>query len=89
VGQPRLPRKQNLPANQLWPNLRTPRALNVATWREFDSEVPEFAARIRARLDAHKHKTIATVRKDGSPRISGIESEIEGGELQFGRCGAP
>ena len=53
----------------------------MATWREFDSEVPEFAARIRARLDAHKHKTIATVRKDGSPRISGIESEIEGGEL--------
>jgi hypothetical protein len=56
----------------------------VATWQEFAEEAPEFAARIRARLDAHKHKTIATLRKDGSPRISGIECEIEDGELQFG-----
>ena len=30
---------------------------------EFESEVQEFAARIRGRLDAHKHKTIATLRK--------------------------
>ena len=56
----------------------------MATWEEFAAEEPEFAARVRARLDARKHKTIATVRKDGSPRISGIECEIEGGELQFG-----
>jgi hypothetical protein len=56
----------------------------VATWHEFADEVPEFAARIRARLEAHTHKTVATLRKDGSPRISGVECEIEDGELQFG-----
>ena len=56
----------------------------MAAWREFETEAPEFAARVRSRFDAHKHKTIATLRKDGSPRISGIECEIEGGELQFG-----
>jgi hypothetical protein len=56
----------------------------VASWREFEAEVPEFAARVRARLDAHTHKTIATVRKNGSPRISGIECNIDNGELQFG-----
>jgi len=56
----------------------------VATWQEFAEEVPEFAARVRTRLDAHTHKTIATLRKDGSPRISGVECEIEDGELQFG-----
>jgi hypothetical protein len=56
----------------------------VATWAAFEAEAPELAARIRARLDAHKHKTIATLRRDGSPRISGIECEIEDGELQFG-----
>jgi pyridoxamine 5'-phosphate oxidase-like protein len=56
----------------------------VARWQEFEAEVPEFAERVRARLDSHKHKTIATLRRDGAPRISGIECEIEDGELQFG-----
>ena len=35
-------------------------------------------------FDAHRHKTIATLRADGSPRISGIEAVFEGGELVFG-----
>jgi len=33
---------------------------------------------------AHKHHTIATLRADGSPRISGIETTFEDGELSFG-----
>ena len=53
-------------------------------WEEFEAEAPEFAARVRERLDAHKHKTIATLRRDGSPRISGTECEFEDGELTFG-----
>jgi Pyridoxamine 5'-phosphate oxidase len=56
----------------------------VASWREFASEAPELAARAEGFLDAHKHKTLATLRKDGSPRISGTECEIVDGELQFG-----
>jgi hypothetical protein len=39
---------------------------------------------VRARFDAGRHKTIATLRADGSPRISGIEVEFDGGELTFG-----
>lgn len=39
---------------------------------------------MRALFDAHRHKTIATLRVDGSPRISGIEAEFEDGELVFG-----
>jgi hypothetical protein len=35
-------------------------------------------------FDAHRHKTIATLRADGSPRISGIEAAFEDGELVFG-----
>ncbi|MBA3422430.1 MAG: pyridoxamine 5'-phosphate oxidase family protein, partial [Thermoleophilaceae bacterium] len=31
-----------------------------------------------------KHKTIATLRRDGSPRISGTEAKIADGELWFG-----
>ena len=39
---------------------------------------------MRARLDAHTHKTLATVRRDGSPRISGTETELREGELWIG-----
>jgi len=45
---------------------------------------PEFAAAVRAAFGKSKHKTMATLRADGSPRISGIEAEFEDGELRFG-----
>ena len=56
----------------------------MATWQELEDAEPDFAARVRRLLDAGRHKTIATVRADGSPRISGIECEITDGELRFG-----
>ena len=56
----------------------------MATWREVELAEPVFAHRVRALFDAHRHKTIATLRADGSPRISGIESQFENGELTFG-----
>jgi hypothetical protein len=56
----------------------------MTTWRDVEQAAPEFAQRVRALFDAHKHKTIATLRADGAPRISGIEASFEGGELTFG-----
>jgi hypothetical protein len=56
----------------------------MASWAEVEAEAPELARLARERLDAHVHKTIATLRADGSPRISGIEAKIDGGELTFG-----
>lgn len=56
----------------------------VTAWRDFEQAAPEFAQRVRAMFDAHRHKTIATLRADGSPRISGIEAVFEDGELVFG-----
>ncbi len=56
----------------------------MATWSEFEAAAPELAADVRARFDAHKHKTIATLRRDGSPRISGTETQFEDGELWIG-----
>jgi hypothetical protein len=56
----------------------------VASWSRFEAEAPELAARVRERLDAHGHKTIATIRRDGSPRISGTETEFSDGELRIG-----
>ncbi len=45
----------------------------MTAWGEFEGAEPEFALRVQGLFDAHRHKTIATVRADGSPRISGIE----------------
>jgi hypothetical protein len=56
----------------------------MATWSEFAAAAPELAERVKARFDAHKHKTMATLRKDGSPRISGTECRFEDGELWIG-----
>ena len=56
----------------------------MTTWNEFEKAEPEFAGRVRALFDAGRHKTIATLRADGSPRISGIECEFEDGDLRFG-----
>ena len=56
----------------------------MVTWHEVVEAEPDFARRVGALFDAHRHKTIATIRADGSPRISGVESQFENGELVFG-----
>ena len=56
----------------------------MASWSEFEAAAPELAERVRRRLDAHTHKTLATIRADGSPRISGTETELKDGELWIG-----
>lgn len=55
----------------------------MVTWQEVEHDAPEFAARVKTLFQARKHKTMATLRADGSPRISGIETQI-GDELTFG-----
>jgi hypothetical protein len=56
----------------------------MASWQEIEAEAPALVARARELFDANKHKTLATLRRDGSPRISGIEITFEDGELRFG-----
>ena len=56
----------------------------MARWSEVEAEAPELAKRAREFFDARTHKTLATLRKDGSPRISGIEADFRDGELWFG-----
>jgi hypothetical protein len=56
----------------------------MPSWSDFEAAAPELAARVRERLDAHAHKTLATVRRDGSPRISGTETALREGELWIG-----
>jgi hypothetical protein len=56
----------------------------VATWSEFESAEPEFAARVKALMSSRKHLTIATLRRSGAPRISGSEVEFADGQLRIG-----
>ena len=56
----------------------------MASWRAVEEEAPELAALARRYLDAFTHKTLATLRRDGSPRISGTEIEFSRGDLWLG-----
>jgi hypothetical protein len=59
----------------------------VASWSEIEAEAPELAARARELLEARTHRTLATLRRDGSPRISGTEIKFAEGEVWFGSMG--
>lgn len=56
----------------------------MASWKEFAAAAPDLAPRVEQRLAAHTHKTLATLRRDGSPRISGSEANLADGELWIG-----
>lgn len=56
----------------------------MTRWSDLVAAEPDFAARLQRLFDAGRHKTIATLRADGSPRISGIECEFADGNLRFG-----
>jgi hypothetical protein len=53
----------------------------MASFADVEAAEPAFAARVRASFDAHGHKFLATLRADGSPRISGIEARFVSGNL--------
>jgi hypothetical protein len=56
----------------------------MTTWREFEAGAPELAAAVRARLEAMKHHVLATLRRDGSPRVSGTEVAFRDEALTIG-----
>lgn len=56
----------------------------MASWSEVEAQAPEHSALARRYFDAYVHKTLATLRKDGSPRISGTEVIFADGEMWMG-----
>jgi hypothetical protein len=56
----------------------------MASWSEVEADAPGLAARARELFEAHTHKTLATLRRDGSPRISGTEMQFADGDVWFG-----
>ena len=56
----------------------------MATWEQFAQEAPELAEAVRARFEVTKHHVLATLRLDGSPRVSGTEVHWDGPDLVIG-----
>ncbi|MEZ4552904.1 MAG: pyridoxamine 5'-phosphate oxidase family protein [Dehalococcoidia bacterium] len=56
----------------------------MVSWGEIAAAEPKFAHTVQAVFDTHKHKVLATLRRDGSPRVSGIEATFAAGELWIG-----
>jgi Pyridoxamine 5'-phosphate oxidase len=56
----------------------------MPSFSAFAAAAPELAATVHARLTATTHLTLATLRRDGAPRISGTEIRFENGELWIG-----
>ena len=56
----------------------------MASWSEVRSAAPELAQAVEARFKAARHHVLATLRRDGAPRVSGTEVEIADGDLRLG-----
>lgn len=56
----------------------------TASWADLETEAPELAAAVRACFAVRKHCTLATLRRDGSPRISGTEVQLADGAVWIG-----
>jgi hypothetical protein len=57
----------------------------MVSWQDVEREAPELAASVREAFGRGKHATMATLRSDGSPRISGTEVELsDDGQVRLG-----
>ncbi|TDE39310.1 pyridoxamine 5-phosphate oxidase [Nonomuraea mesophila] len=56
----------------------------MASWQEFERQAPELAGVARRLMEGCRHRVMATLRKDGSPRVSGIETSWRDGQLWTG-----
>jgi hypothetical protein len=56
----------------------------TANWATFTAAEPDLAATVEERFGAFTHHILATLRKDGSPRTTGLEVRFLDGELWLG-----
>ena len=52
----------------------------AVTWADFQESEPRFAALVQERFESHRHAVMATLRRDGAPRLSWIETPIRYGQ---------
>ncbi len=55
-----------------------------ASWDHFVTDAPDLAEAVQARLEATKHHILATLRRDGAPRVSGTEVQLGSPDLTVG-----
>ena len=53
-------------------------------WGDFARLEPAMAAMVRTRFTAHEHHVLATIRPDGSPRVTGTNVMVEDATLWIG-----
>ncbi|MFF4043792.1 pyridoxamine 5'-phosphate oxidase family protein [Streptomyces sp. NPDC001816] len=53
-------------------------------WAAFTTAAPELSKITEERFGAYRHHVLASLRRDGSPRTSGLEVRFLGGELWLG-----
>ncbi len=58
--------------------------MTTNSWADFRTAEPDFADTVRQRFEQYKHHVLATLRKDGSPRVTGLEVEFRLGEPFLG-----
>jgi hypothetical protein len=56
----------------------------MTSWNDFAAAAPELSTLVQARIQDTGLAMLATLRADGSPRISGIEPTIFDGEIWLG-----
>ncbi len=53
-------------------------------WGDFEAQAEALASQVRRCFERHRHAVLATLRADGSPRLSGLEAPIRDGHLWLG-----
>ncbi|MGN6694572.1 MAG: pyridoxamine 5'-phosphate oxidase family protein [Aquihabitans sp.] len=56
----------------------------MTTWNDFSQAEPELAERARGIISSTTNCVLATIRADGSPRVSGIDPFFRDGQLWIG-----
>jgi hypothetical protein len=56
----------------------------TVNWAAFAAAEPDLARTVEERFGGYTHHVLATLRKDGSPRTSGLEVRFLNGELWLG-----
>jgi len=54
------------------------------SWHGFHKAEPAFAETVEQRFATYTHHVLATLRKDGSPRLTGLEADFRAGEMWLG-----
>ncbi|MEC4015604.1 pyridoxamine 5'-phosphate oxidase family protein [Streptomyces sp. H27-D2] len=58
--------------------------MKTSSWAEFEVAEPALAKTVQARFQQFKHHVLATLRADGSPRVTGLEVDFRFGEIWLG-----